>query len=556
MSTTPYIPEYNVLQIEVHIDGSLTELHTYLKKVEIHYELNKIPAAKLRFIEANPDVGEGEQLLEGTLEINKPIEIKINTNEGVKTLFKGVIYRLQKNADPNAGFEVKLECKDIASNLTSKLDQVANEDFETKMDRFLQEVNITKNNAVQLKSFGKEIVTKNPETTPWDYIVGYMDSLGFMTNIREGEYNIYDSTEPTETITYTAKNGTNVFEFEGKEEEIVGNVELRYWQPKDQKVIAITSPTEATNTAGSEIVEMGTTPYTKETVQQMAKARAAKHSLSSIKGKLKTYGNASAKCGEYLQTEKLNPSIDGKPLLISAEHHTIENGSWHTEYNFGLESSNSFVQNISASTSNNTERIGQTNTVQGLQIGIVTEIINDPENEFRIKVRIPSTSTENDEGVWARLASIQAGNEQGGFFIPNVEDEVILGCFNNNPDTPVILGKLYSSTNPPPLPITEDNFVQGFVSKENTKILINDEDKSVEISTNNGNKLLVSDDEQGFLLEDENGNKLMMNQDGITLESSKDITLKAKGNINIEGVQNNMKASATMTLSGGLIQLN
>ena len=257
-----------------------------------------------------------------------------------------------------------------------------------------------------------------------------------------------------------------------------------------------------------------------------------------------------------IKTEKVNASIDGKPLLITAEHHTIENGCWDTEYNFGLESSNSFAQNISASTANNAERVGQTNTMQGLQIGIVTQIVNDHENEFRIKVRIPSTSTENDEGVWARLASIQAGNEHGGFFIPNLEDEVIVGCFNNNPDTPVILGKLYSSAKPPPLPITEDNFVQGFVSKEKTKILMNDEDKSVEISTNNGNKLLISDDERGFLLEDENGNKLMMNQDGITLESSKDITLKATGNITIEGIQHAIKASGTMELSGALIQLN
>ncbi|WP_111709999.1 phage baseplate assembly protein V [Lutibacter citreus] len=557
MSITPYIPKYKVLQIEIHIDGVLTELHTYLKKVEIHYELNKIPSAKLRFIEANPDIGSGKQYLEKvSLEINKLIEIKISSNEGMKTIFKGMIFRLEKNVYPEVGFEIKLDCKDTSINLIAELEQVANENFETKMNRFLQKVNVTKNGSVDLETYGEEIVTKNPGTSAWDYIVGYMDSLGFMTNMREGEYNIYNSIEPEKTIKYVAKNGTNVFEFEAKEEEIVGNVELRYWNPKDQRTITVTSPTEATNTSGTEVLEMGTISYKKETIEQMAKARAAKHSLVSIKGKLKTYGNISTKCGEYLQTEKVNSKIDGKPLLISVEHHIIENGCWDTSYNFGLENNNSFAENISSSSTNTAQRIGQTNNVNGLQIGVVTQIVDDPENEFRIKVRIPSTLPENDEGVWARLSSIQAGNERGGFFIPEIDDEVIIGCFNNNPDTPVILGKLYSSANPPPLPITEDNYVQGFVSKENTKILINDEDKSVEISTDNGNKLLISDNEKGFVLEDENGNKLIMNQNGITLESASDINLKASGNITIEGIQNTIKASGVMEISGSLIQLN
>jgi len=557
MSITPYISTYNVLQIEIYLDKNLTALNIFLKSADIRYELNKIPSGKLRFIDANPDTGKGDQQSEIVgLELNKPIEIKVSTNDGMKTLFKGIVYRLEANVYPDVGFETKIECKDLGVGLISEFEQVANEDFETKMNRFLDETEVTLNSDVSLASFGKEMVTKNPGTTAWDYIVGYLDSLGFMTNIREGEFNIYNSIEPEELVKYTAQNGINIFEFEGKEEEIVGNVELRYWSSQDQNTQSLTSPTIDSNTSRTEVLELGTTNYEKETIQQMAKARAAKNSLSKIKGKLKTYGNITAKCGEYLQTEKASSAIDGKPLLISVEHHTIENGCWNTEYHFGLENNQSFAQSISSSTSSTAQQIGQTNTVNGLQIGIVTKIFDDDENEFRIKVRIPSTSAENDEGVWARLSSIQAGNERGGFFIPEVDDEVIIGCFNNNPDTPVILGKLYSSAKPPPLPITKENYIQGLVSKENTKILINDEDKSIEISTDKGNKLLISDGEKGFILEDQNGNKIIMNQSGITLDSAKDIKLKATGNITIEGLKNTIKASSILELKGSLININ
>jgi uncharacterized protein involved in type VI secretion and phage assembly len=170
-------------------------------------------------------------------------------------------------------------------------------------------------------------------------------------------------------------------------------------------------------------------------------------------------------------------------------------------------------------------------------------------------VRIPSLA-ENGEGVWARLATLNASNEMGSYFIPSVNDEVILGCLGNNPDTPIILGSLFSSKNAMPFPIKKENYVKGFVTKEGTKVILDDEKKFIELSTKKGNKLLISDDEKGFVLEDENKNKIVMNKDGISIESSKDVIIKAKGNIQIESVQNNIKASGIMELKGSMIKLN
>ena len=57
-------------------------------------------------------------------------------------------------------------------------------------------------------------------------------------------------------------------------------------------------------------------------------------------------------------------------------------------------------------------------------------------------------------------------------------------------------------------------------------------------------------------ISDENKNKIVMNKDGITIDSSKDVIIKAKGNIQIEGVQNTIKASGIMELKGSMIKLN
>jgi uncharacterized protein involved in type VI secretion and phage assembly len=164
--------------------------------------------------------------------------------------------------------------------------------------------------------------------------------------------------------------------------------------------------------------------------------------------------------------------------------------------------------------------------------------------------------SENGEGVWARLATLNASADMGSYFLPDVNDEVIVGCLGNNPDTPVILGSLYSSTKAMPFPIAAENYTKGFVTKEGTRIIMDDEKKSIEISTKKGNKLTISDDLKGFELVDENQNKITMDNQGITIESCKDFNVKAKGNIKVEGVQAAIESSAKLDLKGGIINLN
>lgn len=554
MTEKPYIPNNKSLDIRIKIEGNETVLDMFLKKAEVHYELNKIPTAKLRFLTTNPDQEkENESLKNDAIAVTKTIEVLVKNDDEYVTLFKGIISRHDQNADPESGFETKIECKDLSINLISEQEVIPDESFQEKMDRFLNHV--TLDNQIDLESWGERIVSKTSNISPWDYLLSYLDSLGLMTTIKAGVFKAVKITVDPEGAAYIAQNGVNVFHFEGREEPSAANVKIKTWNAETQTIDEQEHATKAHCGEGCEVIDLSQTNYSTETVGQMLLARAAKNRLTCAKGKVKTYGNNSAHYGEYIKFEKVNATLEDRLFIISAEHHTIENGCWDTEYDFGLENNNSFSQNISSSTTSNEERLGQTNTMHGLQIGIVTKIDGDEQNQHRIKVRIPAIA-ETGDGVWARLSSMQAGPNRGSFFIPEVDDEVVLGCFNNNPDTPVILGKLYSSAHEPPYPIEEENFIQGIVSKEGTRIIIDDEKKCVEISTLNGNKLLVSDDEKGFSFEDENNNKLTINEKGITLKSTKDIILEATGKIKIKGAENTIKADGNMKLNGALIKLN
>ncbi len=53
--------------------------------------------------------------------------------------------------------------------------------------------------------------------------------------------------------------------------------------------------------------------------------------------------------------------------------------------------------------------------IQGLQIGVVTDLENDPDSQDRIRVRLPIIDA-NEDGVWSRIACLDAGNNRGTFF--------------------------------------------------------------------------------------------------------------------------------------------
>lgn len=158
------------------------------------------------------------------------------------------------------------------------------------------------------------------------------------------------------------------------------------------------------------------------------------------------------------------------------------------------------------------------------------------------------------------------------FFRPEIGDEVVLGFLNGDPRDPVILGMLNSSAKPAPITAADDNHEKGLVTRSEMKLVFNDDEISVKLETPKGNILTVSDQEGAILLEDENGNKITMNADGITLESAADVNITASGDVNIEGTNINVSASAqfkaegsagaevssgaTATLKGSLVQIN
>jgi len=154
-------------------------------------------------------------------------------------------------------------------------------------------------------------------------------------------------------------------------------------------------------------------------------------------------------------------------------------------------------------------------------------------------------------GVWARCASFYGSAGFGAFIIPEIDDEVVLGFFNNDPSCPVILGSLYSSKHVPPYPLEAANHIKALVTRSKLKMEFDDDKKVITLITPANNKVVISDDAKSILLQDQTGNKVELSPSGILLDSPKDITISAKGKVAISALKNvEVAAQMDVTVSG------
>jgi uncharacterized protein involved in type VI secretion and phage assembly len=268
--------------------------------------------------------------------------------------------------------------------------------------------------------------------------------------------------------------------------------------------------------------------------------------MAAIKGKVSFNGNASAKTNSIIQIDGVGDRFNGK-AYVSAVTHTIEQGTWVTAVKFGLEAK--FIHE--KPDFSYTEAVGQLPAIRGLQIATVKKLFEDPEAHFRILINLPSNA-ENKDGIWARMANFYATGSAGAGFLPEVGDEVVVGFLESDPRYPVILGSLYSSSKKAPLtPADNNNYIKSITTKSKLKITFDDEKKITKIETPGGNSITLSDEAKSIEIIDQNSNSLKMTSGGITLESKKDITIKATGNITLDATAKlNLTAKQDVAVSG------
>jgi phage gp45-like len=87
-------------------------------------------------------------------------------------------------------------------------------------------------------------------------------------------------------------------------------------------------------------------------------------------------------------------------------------------------------------------------TIPGLMIGFVRDV-DDPTEQGLIQVDLPAL-TGRSRSAWAPIASPFAGDNRGVRFMPEIDDEAIVGFLGGDPSQPVILGFTWNGKDKPP----------------------------------------------------------------------------------------------------------
>ena len=153
----------------------------------------------------------------------------------------------------------------------------------------------------------------------------------------------------------------------------------------------------------------------------------------------------------------------------------------------------------------------------------------DPEGLGRVKIKLPwSPEQDGDEyQAWARLATLMAGSNRGTWFIPEIDDEVLVAFLAGDPDRPIIIGSLWNGQDAPPETIGSDNNIKSIVSRQGIRITLDDSagQEAITLQTPGGQKVLLKDGPPEVEITDSSGNSVKLETSGITINASTNVTI-------------------------------
>jgi uncharacterized protein involved in type VI secretion and phage assembly len=161
-------------------------------------------------------------------------------------------------------------------------------------------------------------------------------------------------------------------------------------------------------------------------------------------------------------------------------------------------------------------------TFPGVVIGIVKNL-DDPAGEGRLQLQFPWLE-QSHRSAWAPVAAPLAGKSRGAFFMPELEDEVLVAFEHGDFNHPFIIGFLWNGVDRPP----------------------ESDPKNRVILTPGGHTLRFEDGDNAkkIIIKSSSGHEIILD-DGIAGQT---ITLKTKGN---QKIVLDDKPPSSIRLEGG-----
>ncbi len=159
--------------------------------------------------------------------------------------------------------------------------------------------------------------------------------------------------------------------------------------------------------------------------------------------------------------------------------------------------------------------------------------INDPDGQGRVLVTLPWSPDAHggQYQAWARLATLMGGKNRGSWFIPDINDEVLIAFEGGDSRRPYVVGGLWNGEDAPPetMDVAGKNNKKIIRSRNGVKISLDDTDgrERLILETPAGQYVTLSDGPASIEIRDSNGNSVKLESAGVTVNAAAKVTITA-----------------------------
>lgn len=194
----------------------------------------------------------------------------------------------------------------------------------------------------------------------------------------------------------------------------------------------------------------------------------------------------------------------------------------------------------------------------GVAIAIVTNN-RDPDGLGRVKVQLPWIA-DQAESDWARVVALMAGPGRGLYFLPEVNDEVLVAFEHGNPDSLYVLGALWNGKDKPPESNSDGkNNLRTIKSRSGHVIRLTDtagEEKIEIIDKTAKNRIVISAKDNTITITADADVTIQSTNGKLKLDG-KGVEISSQAAVKIEASQSmDLKSGAQLNIKGQIVNIN
>jgi uncharacterized protein involved in type VI secretion and phage assembly len=563
-------------EFEVRVDGAALEPLQQRDVIEVDVSEEVSRHARLTLLVQNwiADESKVRHSDDGPFAPGKGIEVFLGYHSSLEQVFDGVITSLTTHFPSTSSPTLRVEARSRSVLLSYPA-----------RSRLFEEATDGDVVSALASDYGLQADSEAGITQPfvvvdgrsdWDYLVDRARELGWVTYVR-GESVVFRPPASPEGDLPELSWGTNLTELHLTQDvtRVAASVTATTWDPETLELESADADESRSGIQtgsrpghGSAVDDTGwplrarllDTPAALGTdeIDRLAAGSTTLDALAHISGAGATVGVPKLRADSWMDVEGVGDRFGGQ-LYVSAVRHRLSARGYVTEFQLGLP-----------------RPLRPPAEADGgeLRLGVV-EDLDDPLGWGRVKVGFP-WRTDATESIWARIATLDAGDKMGTWFVPDVGQEVVVSFLDGDPRHPIVLGSLWNGTQAPPETMDPDkNAIRSIVSRSGHFIRLDDgDDAKIEISTVDGRTVVLSDGDSSLELKEPGGNHIKISGDGIELVAkSGDVKITASaGSVEIDAAKLqgkssgpaklessatfDLKASATLGLRGALVNIN